>query len=456
MSLEKQYCTAKSSSEYFDCFIKGLKKRNPGEGEFHQAVEEVAKSVIPYMLENRKYIDEQILERLSEPDRIISFRVCWTDDQGNVRTNRGFRVQFNNSIGPYKGGLRFHPSVNQGILKFLGFEQIFKNSLTSLPIGGGKGGANFNPKGKSDAEIMRFCQAFMTELAHHIGENTDVPAGDIGVGSREISYMFGKYKQLKKEFTGVLTGKGLEYGGSLGRTEATGYGVVYFAQNVLAKKNDDLKNKICIVSGSGNVAQYAVEKLLELGAKVTAMSDSGGVIHEPNGFDREKLEYIKKIKHERKSLSEYAEKFDSEFHSGKKPWQLPCDLAFPCATQNEIYEIDAKKLLGNGCIGVFEGANMPCHLAAIDRFQEKGILFGPSKAANAGGVAISALEMSQNSMRLSWSKEEVDKKLQDIMSSIHRQCVQFGDSGSRVDYVKGANLAGFVKVADAMLAYGVH
>ena len=456
MTQEDHYCSNLSPEQYLECFMSGLRKRNPGEDEFHQAVEEVAKSIVPYMHDHRKYIDAQILERLTEPDRVISFRVCWTDDKGQVRTNRGFRVQFNNSIGPYKGGLRFHPTVNQGILKFLGFEQIFKNSLTSLPIGGGKGGANFNPKGKSDAEIMHFCQAYMTELAHHIGENTDVPAGDIGVGAREISYMFGRYKQLKKEFTGVLTGKGLEFGGSLGRVEATGYGVVYFAQDVLSEIGDSVDGKTCVVSGSGNVAQYAVEKLLELGAKVVAMSDSGGTIHEPQGFTPEKLGYVKDIKHERKSLSEYAKKFGADYHTDKKPWEIPCDLAFPCATQNEILEDDARSLTKNGCKGVFEGANMPSDLAAIDHFQNAGTLFAPSKAANAGGVAISALEMSQNSMRMSWSKKEVDDRLKDIMASIHRQCATHGKTSKGIDYVKGANIAGFVKVADAMLAYGVH
>ena len=449
------YLAADNPDDYFCSFMQGLVKRNPGEPEFHQAVEEAAKSLIPFMFDNKKYLQGQILERLSEPDRIISFRVCWADDQGSIRTNRGFRVQFSNAIGPYKGGLRFHPTVNQGILKFLGFEQILKNSLTSLPIGGGKGGSNFNPKGKSEAEVMRFCQAFMMELSHHIGENTDVPAGDIGVGSREISYMFGRYKQLKKEFTGVITGKGLALGGSLGRVEATGYGVVYFAQNVLAENSVGLKGKVCVVSGSGNVAQYAVEKLLELGAKVTAMSDSGGFIHEPNGFDNEKLEYIKTIKNQRKSLAGYAEKFSTEYHRGKKPWGVPCEFAFPCATQNEICIEDAQALVNGGCKGVFEGANMPSDLAAIKFFEAKDVIFAPAKAANAGGVAISALEMSQNSMRLSWSKEEVDQRLKDIMASIHKQCVEYGKGKQGTDYVTGANIAGFVKVAEAMLAYGV-
>ncbi|NRA46938.1 MAG: NADP-specific glutamate dehydrogenase [Oligoflexales bacterium] len=447
---------AKSPDSYFTHFMEGLKKRNIGEPEFHQAVEEVAKNIVPFIFENKDYMEAQILERLTEPDRIVSFRVCWEDDQGNIRTNRGFRVQFNNAIGPYKGGLRFHPSVNRGILKFLGFEQIFKNSLTSLPIGGGKGGANFNPKGKSDREIMRFCQAFMTELSHHIGENIDVPAGDIGVGAREISYMFGKYKQLKKEFTGVLTGKGLEFGGSLGRAEATGHGLIYFAKNTLDKLSEGFKEKRCVISGSGNVAQFAADKLMEFGAKVIAMSDSQGFILDEEGFNHEKLELVKQAKLTRKPLSDIVEKIGAKYFNGQKPWGVPCDYAFPCATQNEILQKDAVCLVDNGCKGVFEGANMPCNLEAIHYLLSHDVLFTPSKAANAGGVAISALEMSQNSMRLSWTAEEVDIKLQEIMSKIHAQCEKYGADGNKVDYVKGANIAGFIKVANAMLAYGVN
>ena len=447
---------ARSNSLNIDEFMQGLIKRNPDETEFHQAVEEVATSVIPYINENPKYIEHQILERLTEPDRTIIFRVCWEDDEGNIRTNRGYRVQFNNAIGPYKGGLRFHPSVNLSILKFLGFEQTFKNSLTTLPMGSGKGGADFNPKEKSEREVMRFCQAFMTELSKHIGEHRDVPAGDIGVGSREISIMFGKYKQLKNEFTGALTGKALEFGGSLIRKEATGYGCAYFMEEMLKHKGDTLDGKICLVSGSGNVAQFAAQKIIQLGGKVIAMSDTTGFVHDPDGLNEEKLEYIIELKtHPRGKLSEFADEYKCKFHKDKSPWSLKADLAFPCATQNEIDEADAKLLIKNGCIGISEGANMPSTKAAVEVFREAEILFGPSKAANAGGVAVSGLEMTQNSIRMAWHRDELEERLKKIMQSIHQQCINYGVEKDRIDYLKGANLAGFVKVANAMLAYGV-
>lgn len=437
-------------------FMAGLKRRNPGETEFHQAVEEVATYLIPYVIKFPKYASARILERLTEPDRIIIFRVCWEDDQKNVRVNRGYRVQFNNAIGPYKGGLRFHPSVNLSILKFLGFEQIFKNSLTTLPMGAGKGGADFNPKGKSNSEVMRFCQAFMTELSKHIGENIDVPAGDIGVGAREISYMFGQYKRLKNEFTGSMTGKGLEFGGSKIRKEATGYGCVYFMREMLKIQSDDLEGKSCLISGSGNVAQYAALKLIHLGAKVIAMSDSSGFVHDPDGINQEKLHFIIELKTvKRQSLSEFARKFKLDFHKGKRPWAVPCQLAFPCATQNELDEMDAKDLIKNGCRGIAEGANMPTTIQAIKVFQNAKLLFSPGKASNAGGVAVSGLEMTQNSIRMSWSNEELETRLRDIMIDIHQKCVDHGSDNGYVDYVKGANIAGFSKVADAMLAYGV-
>ena len=437
-------------------FMQGLKKRSPGEHEFHQAVEEVAACVIPYINENPKYIENQILERMTEPDRTIIFRVCWQDDNGNIRTNRGYRVQFNNSIGPYKGGLRFHPSVNLGILKFLGFEQTFKNSLTTLPMGAGKGGADFNPKGKSEREIMRFCQAFMTELSKHIGENIDVPAGDIGVGAREISYMFGQYKRLKNEFTGTLTGKALEFGGSLIRKEATGYGCAYFMEEMLKHKSDSIKGKSCIVSGSGNVAQFCAQKIMHLGGKVLTLSDSSGFIHDPDGLNEEKLDYVIDLKTNRRGrISEYAEKYKVDFYEGKRPWIMKADLAFPCATQNEIELSDAKNLIANGCKGVAEGANMPTTMEAMEALLESNIMFSPGKASNAGGVAVSGLEMTQNSIRLSWEREELDERLKTIMRDIHEQCVEFGAEKNRVDYVKGANIAGFVKVAEAMVAYGV-
>jgi glutamate dehydrogenase (NADP+) len=439
-------------------FMRGLKRRNPGQTEFHQAVREFVETVMPFSIQDPKYQKAQILERMTEPDRTIVFRVTWEDDAGNVRVNRAWRVQFNNSIGPYKGGLRFHPSVTVSVLKFLGFEQTFKNALTGLPMGGAKGGANFNPKGKSDREVMRFCQSLMIELHRHVGENTDIPAGDIGVGAREVSYLFGQYKRLENRFVGILTGKGLAFGGSLVRTEATGYGCVYFCENMLNHANDGLKNKICTVSGSGNVATYTVEKANELGAKVVTLSDSSGFIHDPDGIDAEKLAFVKELKEVRRGrISEYIEKYSgATFHGGERPWGVPCDVAFPCATQNEVSEEEAKTLLANGVKAVSEGANMPTELGGMAAFKEAKILYGPSKAANAGGVAVSGLEQSQNALRLSWSREEVDSKLQTIMKGIHAQCVTHGDqSNGYVNYVQGANIAGFIKVADAMLAYGI-
>jgi len=444
------------ADQYLERFMAGLKRRNPGQPEFHQAVHEFARDIVPFLEDKEEYKHAHILDRMTEPDRVIVFRVCWVDDENNVRVNRGTRVQFNNSIGPYKGGLRFHKNVNISILKFLGFEQVFKNSLTTLPMGGAKGGANFNPQGKSDGEVMRFCQAFMTELFRHIGPNTDIPAGDIGVGAREISYLFGQYKRLKNEFTGTLTGKGLAFGGSLIRKEATGYGCVYFAREMLATRGDEIAGKTCLVSGSGNVAQYTVEKLLELGGRVVTMSDSAGFIHDPKGIDPEKLAWIIDLKtNKRGRIREYVRSLGGEFHEGKRPWGVPCDLAFPCATQNELVEEDAKAMVANGCQLVSEGANMPSTIEAINIFVDAKILFGPGKAANAGGVAVSGLEQSQNAMRLSWSREEVDSQLLDIMQKIHASCVERGQEGDYVNYVKGANIAGFVKVADAMLAYGV-
>ena len=439
-----------------DEFMQGLIKRNPGEIEFHQAVEEVAANVIPFINKHPKYIKNRILERMTEPDRTIIFRVCWEDDEGNVRTNRGYRIQFNNSIGPYKGGLRFHHSVNLSILKFLGFEQTFKNSLTTLPMGSGKGGADFNPKGKSEREIMRFCQAFMTELSKHIGENVDVPAGDIGVGAREISYMFGQYKRLKNEFTGTLTGKALEFGGSLIRKEATGYGCAYFMEEMLKHQGDAIKGKSCLVSGSGNVAQFCAQKIMHLGGKVLTLSDSSGFIHDPDGLNEEKLDYIIDLKTNRRGrISEFAEKFKCKFHKDKRPWSIKADLAFPCATQNELELPDAKLLIKNGCRAVAEGANMPTTKDAIDAFHKAKIIFSPGKASNAGGVSVSGLEMTQNSIRLSWQREELEERLKTIMHDIHQQCVNYGTEKDHVDYIKGANIAGFVKVAEAMSAYGV-
>ena len=434
------------------------KARNGAEPEFIQAVHEVAESVIPFIEENPKYKKARILERITEPERTIMFRVSWTDDAGNVHVNRGYRVEFNSAIGPYKGGLRFHPTVNLSVLKFLGFEQIFKNSLTTLPMGGGKGGSDFDPKGKSDNEVMRFCQAFMTELSRHIGADTDVPAGDIGVGGREIGYMFGQYKRIRNEFTGVLTGKGLNWGGSLIRPEATGYGTVYFAQEMLATKSDGFQGKKVVISGSGNVAQYAAEKATELGATVLTLSDSSGYILDNEGINAEKLAHVMHIKNvERGRISDYLKKYPSAtFVAGKTPWTVACDIAMPCATQNELHGDDAKALIANGVKAVAEGANMPCTPEAVEAFSAKRILFSPGKAANAGGVSTSGLEMSQNSLRLSWSREEVDQRLHGIMKSIHASCVKYGarEDGT-IDYVKGANLAGFVKVADAMLDQGV-
>ena len=437
-------------------FMAGLVRRNPGQEEFHQAVQEVAENILPFIQDNPEYQKAHIFERLTEPDRVISFRVCWQDDDGNVRVNRGTRVQFNNAIGPYKGGLRFHPSVTLGTLKFLGFEQTFKNSLTGLPMGGAKGGANFNPRDKTDDEVMRFCQAFMTELSRHIGKNVDIPAGDIGVGEREVSYLFGQYKRIKNEFTGAITGKGLSFGGSLIRTEATGYGNVYFTSEILRHSDEDLEGKTCLVSGSGNVAQYTIEKAMELGARVVTISDSDGFVYDRDGFNEEKLADLIDLKtHRRGRVSEYAEKWGCEYHAGKRPWIIPCDVAFPSATQNEIDEDDARTLVKNGVSVVSEGANMPTSLEAARVLRAAGVRYAPSKAANAGGVAVSGLEQTQNSMRLSWSRAEVDNRLREIMRNIHGQCVRWGEDGDRVDYVKGANIAGFVKVANAMLAQGV-
>lgn len=443
--------------EETEAFMHGLERRNPGESEYHQAVREFVETVMPFVLENPRYRDAQILERMTEPDRIVIFRVTWEDDAGNIRANRAWRVQFNNSIGPYKGGLRFHPDVTLSVLKFLGFEQVFKNSLTGLPMGGAKGGANFNPKGKSDREVMRFCQSLMIELYRHIGEDTDVPAGDIGVGGREISYLFGQYKRLQNRFAGVLTGKGLSFGGSLVRTEATGYGCVYFCENMFNHIGDSVKGKTCVVSGSGNVAIYAVEKASELGAKVIAISDSSGFVHDPTGINTEKLAFIKELKEVRRGrISEYAEKYaEATFHAEMRPWNIPCDIAFPCATQNEISLEEASTLIRNGVKAVCEGANMPTELAGAHAFLQAKILYGPGKAANAGGVAVSGLEQSQNALRLSWGRMEVDSKLKTIMRDIHDKCVQHGTSHAFVNYVQGANIAGFIKVADAMVAYGI-
>lgn len=437
--------------------MRGLKRRNPGEHEFHQAVSEVAAYIVPYILDKPKYQETKILERLSEADRIVIFRVCWEDDHGNVRVNRGYRVQHNNAIGPYKGGIRFHHDVTLSTLKFLAFEQTFKNSLTGLPMGGAKGGSDFNPKGKSDREVMRFCQAFMTELSRHIGSDIDIPAGDIGVGAREISYMFGQFKRISNQFTGSLTGKGVDFGGSLIRTEATGYGAVYLTEDMLAHHHQGIAGLTAVVSGSGNVAQYAIEKLIELGAKVVTMSDSSGYIYDKDGINEEKLEYIKDLKNvERGRIAEYALKFGVEYVAGQRPWAIPCDLAFPAATQNEISIDDAGMLIKNGCKAVVEGSNMPTEQNAINLLHEANVFFIPSKAANAGGVAVSGLELSQNSMRLSWSREELDGRLRKIMSDIHGRCVEYGNGNDgHVDYAKGANIAGFLKVANAMLSYGI-
>jgi len=439
-------------------FMKEIVRKNPGEIEFHQAVEEVVSSLTTLLKENPIYKHKKfkILERMTEPERIIIFRVPWLDDKGDAQINRGIRIEMNSALGPYKGGLRFHPSVNLGILKFLAFEQVFKNSLTTLPLGGGKGGSDFDPKGKSDNEVMNFCQSFMTELQRHIGPNTDVPAGDIGVGAREVGYLFGQYKRLRNEFTGVLTGKGLGWGGSLIRTEATGYGCVYFAQKMLETRNELIEGKICAVSGSGNVAQHTAEKIIQLNGKVVTLSDSDGYIYDEDGIDEHKLAFVKKLKNiKRGRISEYADKFNCKYFPGKRPWEVKCDIAFPSATQNELNEGEAKDLIKNGCICVAEGANMPSTPEAIKVFQKAKILFAPGKAANAGGVAVSGLEMSQNSERLSWSREEVDKKLFAIMSSIHEQCAKYGKEGDYIDYVKGANIGGFIKVANAMLDQGL-
>ena len=441
-----------------EAFMSRVKEKNGHETEFLQAVQEVAETVIPFIEEHPKYKTSKILDRIVEPERTIIFRVPWLDDNGHIQVNRGYRVEFNSAIGPYKGGLRFHPSVNLSILKFLGFEQIFKNSLTTLPMGGGKGGSDFDPKGKSDNEVMKFCQSFMTELARHIGADTDVPAGDIGVGGREIGYMFGQYKRLRNEFTGVLTGKARNWGGSLIRPEATGYGTVYFAKEMLATKNDSFKGKIVAVSGSGNVAQYACEKATELGAKVVTLSDSEGYIYDADGIDASKLAYVMELKNvKRGRISEYAAKYPSaKFIAGKRPWEVKVDIALPCATQNELNGDEAKVLISNGVKCVAEGANMPSTPEAITAFQKGGVLFSPGKASNAGGVATSGLEMSQNSLRLSWSREEVDQRLHGIMVSIHEACVKYGkNSDGSIDYVKGANIAGFVKVADSMIDQGL-
>ncbi|CAN1495259.1 GdhA Glutamate dehydrogenase/leucine dehydrogenase [Sphingomonadaceae bacterium] len=439
-------------------FMQGVSKRNPGQTEFIQAVQEVAVDIFDFMEDKERYHKEQILRRIAEPDRVISFRVCWEDDNGNVRVQRGWRVQNNNAIGPYKGGIRFHPSVTESVLKFLAFEQTFKNALTGLPMGGAKGGSNFNPKGKSDHEVMRFCQSFMTELYRHVGADVDVPAGDIGVGAREIGYMFGQYKRITNQFTGVLTGKGLEYGGSLIRTEATGYGAVYFLANMLKTKNDDLVGKVAVISGSGNVATHAAEKVTMLGGKVVTLSDSAGFIHDPDGITQEKIDWIKQLKNVRRGrISEYVDQFKgATYHEGKRPWGVPCDVALPCATQNELLGDDARELIKNGCIAVSEGANMPTNLEGVHVFKDAQILFAPGKAANAGGVAVSGLEMSQNSGRISWKAEQLQQLLVDIMDGIHGSCVEYGQTkGGYCDYVRGANIAGFKKVADAMLAFGV-
>jgi glutamate dehydrogenase (NADP+) len=445
-------------SDFTAKFMEKIKARDPYQPEFHQAVQEVADALGPFIEANPRYKEAKILERIAEPERVIMFRVPWVNDKGVIQVNRGFRVEMNSAIGPYKGGLRFHPTVYLGMLKFLAFEQVFKNSLTTLPMGGGKGGSDFDPKGKSDAEVMRFCQSFMMELFRHIGPDTDVPAGDIGVGGREIGFLFGMYKKLRNEFTGVLTGKGRNWGGSLIRPEATGYGQVYFAQEMLKVRGDSLEGKVCTVSGSGNVAQYATEKCLDLGAKVVTLSDSGGTIHDPDGIDRDKLAYVMELKNvKRGRISEYAKKFKSaKYLEGKRPWGVKCDVALPSATQNEVDVNDAKELIKNGCFVVSEGANMPSTPEAIEVFQKAKICYGLGKAANAGGVATSGLEMSQNSLRLSWSREEVDAKLLGIMQAIHAQCEQYGrESDKYIDYVKGANIAGFIKVADAMLDQGI-
>jgi glutamate dehydrogenase (NADP+) len=439
-------------------FMDEVTARNGHEPEFIQAVQEVAETVIPYIAKHEIYNGKNILLRMVEPERLISFRVAWVDDKGEIHVNRGYRIQMNSAIGPYKGGLRFHPTVNASILKFLAFEQVFKNSLTTLPMGGGKGGSDFDPKGKSDDEVMRFCHAFMLELNRHIGPNTDVPAGDIGVGAREIGFLFGMYKKIRNEFTGVLTGKGLSWGGSKIRPEATGYGTVYFAESMLKTKNESFKGKTVVISGSGNVAQFAAEKAISLGAKVVTLSDSSGYIYDKDGLDNDKLAFVMNLKNNKRGrIYEYADKYSSaEFHAGKTPWGVKCEIALPCATQNELNKEDAKNLMKNGCICVAEGANMPCNADAVHEFNNAKILFAPGKASNAGGVATSGLEMSQNSLRISWTREEVDERLKVIMKDIHDSCIEFGrEEDGFCNYVKGANIAGFVKVADAMLAQGV-
>jgi glutamate dehydrogenase (NADP+) len=437
-------------------FMEKVIKKNPGEAEFHQAVREVAESLMPFLEENPIYQEFKILERIAEPERVVMFRIPWMDDKGEIQINRGYRIEMNSAIGPYKGGLRFHPTVNLGILKFLAFEQVFKNSLTTLPMGGGKGGSDFDPKGKSDNEVMRFCQSFMTELCRHIGPDTDVPAGDIGVGGREIGFMFGQYRRIRNEFTGVLTGKGLSWGGSLIRPEATGYGCVYFVEEMLNTKGDSIKGKICAVSGSGNVAQYTVEKVNQLGGKCVTLSDSNGYVYDPAGVNAEKLAFVMELKNVRRGrIKEYADKFGCKYVNGKRPWEVKCDVAFPSATQNEIDEEDAQILVKNGCKAVGEGANMPTTFEGTQVFLNSKILFGPGKAANAGGVATSGLEMCQNSMRLSWTRDEVDEKLHGIMKAIHKQCQTYGKEGNWVNYVKGANIGGFIKVADAMIEQGL-
>jgi len=442
-----------------DDFMNHVEQKNPGEHEFHQAVREVITSLWDFLKVNPEYLEGNILERIVEPERVVIFRVPWRDDKGEVHVNRGFRVEFNSAIGPYKGGLRFHPSVNLGILKFLGFEQVFKNSLTTLPLGGGKGGSDFDPKGKNDNEVMNFCQSFMSELQRHIGPNTDVPAGDIGVGGREIGYLFGQYKKIRNEFTGVLTGKSFSFGGSMLRPEATGYGLVYFTAEMLNTRGETFRGKTVAVSGSGNVAQFATEKVSQLGGKVVTLSDSQGTIYDHGGLDKEKIEFVKWLKNTKRGrISEYAEKFpDSEFFEGKRPWFVKCEVALPCATQNEISKEDAEMLINNGCYCVVEGANMPAEPEAIDIFQKHKILYGPGKASNAGGVAVSGLEMSQNSLRHAWTREGVDERLHDIMESIHKTCVMYGSSkdSSYIDYVKGANVGGFLKVAQSMLEQGI-
>ena len=449
---------AKHDLPDLDTFLAGVRERNPGQEEFAQAVGEVAEDILPFIADNERYQRGEILRRLAEPDRVVSFRVCWEDDDGNIRVERGWRVQNNNAIGPYKGGLRFSEHVTESVLKFLAFEQTFKNSLTGLPMGGGKGGSNFNPKGKSDREVMRFCQSFMTELYRHIGPSVDVPAGDIGVGAREIGYLFGQYKRITGRWEGVLTGKALEYGGSRLRTEATGYGVVYFLREMLASADETLDDKTAVISGSGNVALYAAQKLIEMGVKVLTLSDSDGFVYDPDGINAEKLDWVMKLKLERRGrMAEYTDEFDgAEYHEGKAPWHVDCDIALPCATQNELDEDAAKALLDNDVLAVVEGANMPSTRDAVERFREAGILFGPAKAANAGGVAVSGLEMTQNSERMSWECEKLDDMLTQLMGEIHEKCRSDGEGdGGSVDYVRGANIAGFRKVADAMLDFGV-